>query len=50
MSSTLNWKGLNMPQLIVRQLEKEVVKKLKQQADAHGISIEGEQETPDGCD
>jgi len=31
-----------MPQLIVRQLEEKVVKKLKQQADARGVSVEEE--------
>jgi antitoxin FitA len=31
-----------MPQLIVRQIEEMVVKKLKQQAGAHGISMEEE--------
>ena len=31
-----------MPQLIVRQIEEKVVKKLKQQAGAHGVSIEEE--------
>lgn len=31
-----------MPQLIVRQIEEKVVKKLKQQAGAHGISMEEE--------
>jgi plasmid stability protein len=29
-----------MPQLIVRQIEEKVVKKLKQQAGAHGVSME----------
>ena len=31
-----------MPQLIVRQIEAKVVKKLKQQAGAHGVSMEEE--------
>ena len=31
-----------MPQLIVRQIEAQVVKKLKQQAGAHGVSMEEE--------
>jgi len=31
-----------MPQLIVRQIEDRVVKKLKQQAGAHGVSMEEE--------
>jgi plasmid stability protein len=31
-----------MPQLIVRQIEERVVKKLKQQAGAHGVSMEEE--------
>ena len=31
-----------MPQLIVRQIEDKVVKKLKQQAGAHGVSMEEE--------
>jgi antitoxin FitA len=31
-----------MPQLIVRKIEETVVKKLKQQAGAHGISMEEE--------
>ena len=31
-----------MPQLIVRQIEAEVVKKLKQQAAAHGVLMEEE--------
>jgi antitoxin FitA len=31
-----------MPQLIVRQIEEKIVKKLKQQAGAHGISMEEE--------
>ncbi len=31
-----------MPQLIVRQIEEQVVKKLKQQAGAHGVSMEEE--------
>jgi len=31
-----------MPQLIVRQIEGKVVKKLKQQAGAHGVSMEEE--------
>ena len=31
-----------MPQLIVRQIEEKVVKKLKQQAGAHGVSTEEE--------
>ncbi len=31
-----------MPQLIVRQIEEKVVKKLKQQAGAHGVSMEEE--------
>jgi plasmid stability protein len=29
-----------MPQLIVRQIEEKVVKKLEQQAGAHGVSME----------
>lgn len=33
---------LSMPQLIVRQIEEKVVKKLKQQAGAHGVSMEEE--------
>lgn len=31
-----------MPQLIVRQIEEKVVRKLKQQAGAHGVSMEEE--------
>ncbi len=31
-----------MPQLIVRQIEEKVVKKLKQQAGDHGVSMEEE--------
>jgi plasmid stability protein len=31
-----------MPQLMVRQMEERVVKKLKQQAGAHGVSMEEE--------
>ena len=31
-----------MPQLLVRQIEEKVVKKLKQQAGAHGVSMEEE--------
>jgi plasmid stability protein len=31
-----------MPQLIVRQIEEKVVKKLKEQAGAHGVSMEEE--------
>ena len=31
-----------MPQLIVRQIEEEVVKKLKEQAGQHGVSMEEE--------
>jgi len=31
-----------MPQLIVRQIEEKVVKKLKQQAGTHGVSMEEE--------
>ena len=31
-----------MPQLIVRKIEDKVVKKLKQQAGAHGVSMEEE--------
>ena len=31
-----------MPQLIVRQIEEQVVKKLKQQAGEHGVSMEEE--------
>ena len=31
-----------MPQLIVRQIEEKVVKKLKQQAGQHGVSMEEE--------
>jgi plasmid stability protein len=31
-----------MPQLIVRQIEEKVVKKLKEQAGAHGVSMEAE--------
>jgi antitoxin FitA len=31
-----------MPQLIVRQIEEQVVKKLKEQAGAHGVSMEAE--------
>ena len=31
-----------MPQLIVRQIEEKVVKKLKQQAGMHGVSMEEE--------
>ena len=31
-----------MPQLIVRQIEERVVKKLKQQAGLHGVSMEEE--------
>lgn len=31
-----------MPQLIVRQIEEKVVKKLKQQAGSHGVSMEEE--------
>ena len=31
-----------MPQLIVRRIEEKVVKKLKQQAGAHGVSMEEE--------
>jgi len=31
-----------MPQLIVRQIEEKVVKKLKQRAGAHGVSMEEE--------
>ena len=31
-----------MPQLIVRQIEERVVKKLKQQAGTHGVSMEEE--------
>lgn len=31
-----------MPQLIVRQVEEKVVKKLKQQAGEHGVSMEEE--------
>ena len=31
-----------MPQLIVRQIEAQVVEKLKQQAGAHGVSMEEE--------
>jgi antitoxin FitA len=31
-----------MPQLIVRQIEEKVVKKLKKQAGAHGVSMEEE--------
>ena len=31
-----------MPQLIVRQIEEKVVKKLKQQAGEHGVSMEAE--------
>jgi plasmid stability protein len=31
-----------MPQLIARKIEKEVVQKLKQQADEHGVSMEEE--------
>jgi plasmid stability protein len=31
-----------MPQLIVRRIEERVVKKLKQQAGAHGVSMEEE--------
>jgi plasmid stability protein len=31
-----------MPQLIVRQIEEKVVKKLKQQAGVHGVSMEEE--------
>ena len=31
-----------MPQLIVRQIEEKVVQKLKQQAGAHGVSMEEE--------
>jgi plasmid stability protein len=31
-----------MPQLIVRQIEETVVKKLKQRAGAHGVSMEEE--------
>jgi plasmid stability protein len=31
-----------MPQLIVRQLEEKVVKKLKEQAGRHGVSMEEE--------
>jgi plasmid stability protein len=31
-----------MPQLIVRQIEERVVKKLKRQAGAHGVSMEEE--------
>ena len=33
---------LDMPQLIVRQIEEKVVNKLKQQAGAHGVSMEEE--------
>jgi antitoxin FitA len=32
----------DMPQLIVRQIEERVVKKLKQQAGEHGVSMEEE--------
>jgi antitoxin FitA len=32
----------DMPQLIVRQIEEKVVRKLKQQAGAHGVSMEEE--------
>jgi len=31
-----------MPQLIVRKIEEQVVKKLKEQAGAHGVSMEEE--------
>ena len=31
-----------MPQLIVRQIEEKVVRKLKEQAGAHGVSMEAE--------
>jgi antitoxin FitA len=31
-----------MPQLIVRQIEEKVVRKLKEQAGAHGVSMEEE--------
>jgi antitoxin FitA len=31
-----------MPQLIVRQIEEKIVRKLKQQAGAHGVSMEEE--------
>jgi len=31
-----------MPQLIVRQIEEKIVKKLKEQAGAHGVSMEEE--------
>jgi plasmid stability protein len=31
-----------MPQLIVRQIEEQIVRKLKQQAGAHGVSMEAE--------
>jgi plasmid stability protein len=31
-----------MPQLIVRQIEEQIVRKLKQQAGAHGVSMEEE--------
>jgi antitoxin FitA len=33
---------VRMPQLIVRQIEEKVVKKLKEQAGLHGISMEEE--------
>jgi plasmid stability protein len=31
-----------MPQLIVRQIEEQIVKKLKKQAEGHGVSMEEE--------
>jgi len=37
-----NEHGRKMPQLIVRKIEDKVVKKLKQQAGAHGVSMEEE--------
>lgn len=33
---------IDMPQLIVRKIEEKIVRKLKQQAGAHGISMEEE--------
>ncbi len=33
---------MRMPQLIVRQIEEQVVKKLKEQAGQHGVSMEEE--------
>ena len=41
-SSTENRKSTIMPQLIVRKIEEKVVKKLKEQAGQHGVSMEEE--------